>query len=693
MSFIHIIKKNSVDILCLIVLGIILLAYVINIIPPGFKNDDFVYLYRLQGILYPQEPLNDSLFHNAFSTVRLFEGSSYYRPLDILIWGSCYKLFGLWDRGYSYVSIILIFGMLVFFYKTIALLSSRTIAFITAVIYIFHCSFTYIYWFNWFGSMSKNFFLWMAIYFIVKSSCIFRKRYLFLILIGTWGAICSKESSCLPLLILLSYYAFFHSTITKRITVVYVLFITLILTYFVIGPAGFFRDIFTGGKSVAYDIKFVWINFNAHMDGIFSTGLPILVLPALVALAVYSRSKRFFLAVSIYAIFTTVLLINSSYTYYYLLIIYLILIMIEKRYWIWAILSIIMFIVIIPFYLKTEEYHYDSFCFALVFLGATFFNISKRCYPIFLCDFMGKFVTSGQKINLSLIIKYSLTFLAIGVLLINAYTTIAAVFEKRKPHINWTKKRIKKSAETEIVYNHIIATLYDSVSDNSLEILGVKNARDLSQNAALFLSMVKNENPECLISWNPDIPPENESSDVSDFLQAMGINLELRSNMAIDSKFMKNLGKNLVEDGGFENSVMPGFVYSTESFRGNNSAMVSKSNQPYLDKKSIWFPALQEINISPGIYIFGGRYKSNDLQAKYAGFEVVDRRSYQKGCWRTNSINGTSDWKMLAGIFQVEDMITIIPRPFRISNYSLGDVFVDDLFLIRIAEHSNSLFE
>jgi hypothetical protein len=378
---------------------------------------------------------------------------------------------------------------------------------------------------------------------------------------------------------------------------------------------------------------------------------------------------------------------TNTYVNYYRVILILILMIIEKKYWLWSILALATFIPILPFYIGTVEYHYDSFCFFLVFIGMVSFDLINNVRPLIRNYFTEIKFRIPVWINWHILIRVICLAVVIFFVLFDSYTVVAYVMEKRKIGVIWAQTRKRNYYFQRPMLNHIANCLINSAKDNKLEIMGVKRTRDFSDASDLLLSLIKHKTRGLEIIFHSEKPVGNGESFTSSILKVNGINFNLVIDKEINQRFVDQFGINFVGDSGFERKSNENASYSAKTVHsGKYSMVVSKEDSKYSDCTNIYFAANERIRLTPGEYIFGGYYKTNNLHDGDAVFEIIDSRGHKKGCWRSKSIKDTSGWSMLAGLFKLEREINAVLRPIRISDFKSGEVFADDLFLIKIPE-------
>ena len=176
----------------------------------------------------------------------------------------------------------------------------------------------------------------------------------------------------------------------------------------------------------------------------------------------------------------------------------------------------------------------------------------------------------------------------------------------------------------------------------------------------------------------------------------------------IDGEKLGELGRllsekssaNLVQNGGFEH---PDEVWNNQLILRSSDQAHSGDYSIHIDKEKVedinYYKLSQELEIEYGReYIFGAFVKTENLadNVSVSISEPTRRGSLYK---TTNKLAGTNDWNLLLGYYRPQtcqvDKISkmestkIFIRPGRITDFTEGEVWIDDVFLIPLDEFSS----
>lgn len=534
-------KKLSLETIYPLSLIIICMAFAYSIIPTGFYTDDFVFLARVQQRV--------PFFENVFNTIPL--ASSYYRPILTLIWGICYKLFGLWAPGYNIVEFCLYLGIILFFYKSVSLLTNCPLAFISSLFLLLHTAAHLLSWLAWITTISALFFLWFTIYFIIRNGILSRNSNLFFIIIGTVLAILSKETTYVPLLIILFYYAVFDSPGKKVHSYVYGLLISFILLMMKFGPSGVFR-----ARSGHY-IANISTNLHHHLQDIVYHGFPILVIPLLFSIIIYARERNIFKSFAFYLPTSVVLIMHSQipevlggkYINDYLfglLICIIILIwrkyiyefiieLVRKKGLIWYFLFSCTFIPILTFYLSSNPYHYISFSLLLTAFAVTYFIWADKFHAALSHEYENNKLKTPHLFSL----KSFLVIVIISSLALNSVKVIYHNLNIRKAVSNTSIREYRAARSS------MLEKLADQIINNSQSHSMVISAKDsayvLSDNSRFLFIHIRHKSNNFRLIFNPDAPVKNYNNNFIVKLKSLDLDPEISFDTETEKYIMEQV--------------------------------------------------------------------------------------------------------------------------------------------------------
>lgn len=678
--------KLSLETIYLLVLIIICIVYAIGIIPTGFHGtDDARLLERVQS----EEPFIKNVFK-----VKPLAGS-YYRPLSILIWGICYDIFGLWSPGYNIVEFFLYLGIVLFFYKSVSLLSNCTIAFIASLFLLMHTASNLLSWLNWSSVILELLFVWLTLYFIIRNSISNRSSHLFFIVCGTVLAILSREAAFVSLLVIFSYYVVFEKPDKKLHRYVYGSLIAFILLMMAVGPSGAFRN--RSGLNTTYVLK----NLHLHLGDIVYLGFPILLIPFLFSIVIFVRDRNIYKSFTFYLPTSVILIMYSQIPDAYggdyindylfgLLICTLILIwrryvytfvveLYNKKGLIWYLLFFCTFLPILSFYLPTRPYHYMSFPFLLTAFAVTYYIWSDKLYAALSHEYIGSSMGIKELFSPKTICVAVIVFS----LALNSFKVVYHNLNVRKAYASGEMITLEK------MYRNARANLFDEIADslihnsesNSL-VITKENSPDInyeivSDNSRFLFIHIRHKVKNFKIVFNPDFQMREYSSDFKSILALLDLDPKISFDPETEKYIMGKVGENHMINSSFEDKSDRSLNYSKLPHSGNLSMVLMKESYP--ERAYVYQPDSGSLTLKPGSYLFGGYYKSENLSDN-ALFEIIDSRGYKAGRWHSNTISGSTEWKLLRGKLYLKEKSEVLLRPLRIDNFHSGKVFVDDLF-------------
>jgi len=547
-------EKFSIEIFYSLCLIIICILYANGIIPTEFYSDDFIFMTKAQE--------KGSLIKNAFDTEPL--ASSYYRPILTLIWGICYKLFGLWAPGYNIIELLLFIGIIIFYYKSVSLLTNYTISFIASLFLLLHAAAPLLSFLATISTISGFFFLWFTIYFIIRNNVSSRNTNLFFAVCGTVLAVLSYETTYLPLLVILFYYAVLERPGKKFHSYVYGLLITFIFLMMIIGPSGVFR--LREGHGNAN----ILINFPIHFINIFYSGLPILAIPFLFSIVAYVRDMNIFKSFALYILSAVVLLVPAILKIYghqipetyvskhidaYLIVFTIcILILIWRKYLyeflinlvnnkalIWYVLFIFTFAPILSFYVRSPWYTNFPFSFISTALAVTYFIWSDKIRTVLLNEY-NDFKSMKNVFSMKLIC----IIMIYSTLVLNSCMVVIDGLREREHYMLKTEKENRKvrSAFLENLADYLI----NNSKSNSLIVskrnINFSDNYNFSHNSLFLFIYIRHKNNNFNIIFDPDAQIKDYNSDFISKLELLGLDSKISFDPETEKYIMEKVGEN-----------------------------------------------------------------------------------------------------------------------------------------------------
>jgi hypothetical protein len=671
-------EKLLLEIIYPLVIIIIFITFAIGVIPNGFHSDDFLHLEVVQK--------RASLFENVLEKAHGY----YYRPVVNFIWGLCYNLFGLWVPGYNIVALILVLITAVLFYKSVALLTNPTVSFITTIFLILHITISLLTHLAWFTTISALFFLWFTIYFIIRNSRQTKNIHLFLITFGVAAAILSKESTYIPLIIILLYYAIFENHGQKLYRYVYLLLSTFIVIMMLAGPSDIFRV--HGGHKTSFILR----NLTIHLDDMFYLGCPILVIPFFFSIVIFVQDRNIYKALAFYLPVSALLLIygrqfpgyfDIRHIHLYLLPLMLcILFIICRRYLymffttlvrnktiLWYLLFLCTFIPILSFQRSTRPYHYVPFTFLMTSLALTYFIWSDKLRSVLSYGSIG----NKNKLKNIYSIKTFCIVIIISSLMLNSFKVLYHNLNLRTVYSRHAKLKYENHNAMFRYLGKVADQVIGNTESNSIRVATTNTPHEFTDNTLFLYTLMRHRYSDFKITFDPDVKVRDYSNNFKSKLDLLDLDPRIGFDPETEKYIIESAGKNLIIDNSFEFKKNNSFKYSTLS-RSGNFAIVLRGKD-YQEGVNIYAPDLVSLTLEPGFYLFGGYYKSENFQNKSL-LEIADNHG---NIWHSYPVPRTTGWKFLRGWLYLEKESKVTLRPLRINIPLNGAVYVDDLFLVK----------
>jgi hypothetical protein len=357
--------------------------------------------------------------------------------------------------------------------------------------------------------------------------------------------------------------------------------------------------------------------------------------------------------------------------------------LLNKKILIWYLLFICTFAPILTFYLPTKPYHYESFSFLLTSFAVTYFIWADKIRAAFLQNFIdntkkSKNVFSMKSICIVVIIS-SLVLNSFKVVYHNLNLTKALAYG----NIVKTEKEYRKAMS--ILLEKVADYLINNSKSNRLVVskkkINFSDNNNFSDNSRFLFVYIRHKDKDFNIIYDPNVQLQDYSSDFISKLELLDLDPKIGFDPQTEKYIMGKVGENLITNNGFEYERDMSFKYSNLSHSGDFSMVLRKED--YQEIRNGYRPDLGLLTLEPGFYLFGGYYKSDNLSDS-ALFEIVDSRGYKIGSWHSNTISGSTEWKLLKGKLYLKEKSEVLLRPLCIDNFHSGKVYVDDLFLIKL---------
>jgi hypothetical protein len=362
------------------------------------------------------------------------------------------------------------------------------------------------------------------------------------------AAILSKESTYIPLIIVLLYYALFENHGQKLHRCVYVLLSAFIVVMMVAGPSDLFR--IHGGHKTSYILR----NLIIHLDDMFYLGCPILVIPFLFSIVIFVQDRNIYKALAFYLPASTLLLIygrqfpgyfDINHIHLYLLLFILcILFFIWRRYLyvffaklvrnktvLWYLLFLCTFIPILSFQRNTRPYHYLPFTFLLTSLALTYFIWSDRLRSAISYEF----IDNKNRLKNIFSMKTFCVVLIISSMVLNSLKVLYHNLNLRTVYSRHAKMKYENHNSMSRYLGKVADKVMSNAESNSISIATTNTPHEFTDNTLFLYTLIRHRDSDFRIIFDPDVQVRAYSEDFISKLES----LELDPNIVFDPETEK----------------------------------------------------------------------------------------------------------------------------------------------------------